>query len=159
MVQIVRFIFTSFCANVWVALITFAVDWTLKTKLYYLSTWSRTLTPGHIKTRMAGGFVFQITRTSYSFVSWMRCIEMGFVLYSDFKKVRKDETMWVCVCLCLASESSETVEDSIIKLGKVTASDIRLHHVLIILTFKSFIQGRTYFNREHNNCSIVSETF
>ena len=59
------------------------------------------------------------------------------------------------MCLSLASDSSETVEVIIIKLGKVTASDMKMHHVLIIL---SFIQGHTYLNHENNICSIISET-
>ena len=40
--------------------------------------------------------------------------------------------------MSLASDSSETVED--IKLGTVTASGMRMHRVLIILTL-TFIQG------------------
>ena len=42
----------------------------------------------------------------------------------------------VCVCLCvfLASDSSETVEVIIVKLGTVTAPYMGMHHVLIILT-------------------------
>ena len=48
----------------------------------------------------------------------------------------------VCVCVSLASESSETVEVIIVKLGKVTASDMSIHHVLNILTLTS-IQGHT----------------
>ena len=35
-------------------------------------------------------------------------------------------------CLSLASDSSETVKVTIIKLGTVTASDMRMYHVLII---------------------------
>ena len=38
------------------------------------------------------------------------------------------------VCVSLASNSSETIEVTIIKLGPVTASDMRMHHALIILT-------------------------
>ena len=50
----------------------------------------------------------------------------------------------VCVC---ASDSSGTIEAIIIKLGKVTASDMRMHHMLIILTL-TFIQGHTDLNHE-----------
>ena len=61
----------------------------------------------------------------------------------------------VCVCVCLASDSSETVE--FIKLGTVSASDMGMHQVLIILTL-TFIQGHTDLNHENTNCLIISET-
>ena len=56
-----------------------------------------------------------------------------------------DET---CVCLCLyvmsiASDSSETIKVIIIKLGTIIASDMRMHHMLIILTL-TFIQGHRF---------------
>ena len=65
-----------------------------------------------------------------------------FKVISDFHKVNVDETsacvcVCVCVCVSLASDSSETVEVIIIKLGTITASDMRIHHVLIILTLTS----------------------
>ena len=66
----------------------------------------------------------------------------------------------MCVCACvrvsLASDSSVTVELEVIivKIGTVTASDMIMHHVLIILTF---IQGHTYLNHEKNQSSIISE--
>ena len=43
--------------------------------------------------------------------------------------------MCVCACVCvsLASNSLETIEVIIIKLGMVTASDMVMHHMLIIL--------------------------
>ena len=46
----------------------------------------------------------------------------------------------LCVCVCVPHKrfSSETIEDIAIKSGTVTASDMRLHPVRIILTF---IQG------------------
>ena len=54
---------------------------------------------------------------------------------------REREWVWgVCVCVSLASDSSETVEVVIVKLGTVTALDMRMYHVLIILTLP-FIQG------------------
>ena len=59
------------------------------------------------------------------------------------------------VCVFLASDSSETVEVIIVKLGMVAASVLRMHHVLIILTF---IQGHTYRIHENNKCLIISET-
>ena len=66
--------------------------------------------------------------------------------------------MCVCVCVCvsLATDSSETVE-VIIKHGTVTASDMLMHHVLIILTL-IFIQGHADLNHKNNKCSIISET-
>ena len=73
----------------------------------------------------------------------------------------------MCVCVCvyaclsvcvfLASDSLETIEVSIIKLGMVTASCIVMHHVFIILTL-SFIQGHTELNLENNKGLIISET-
>ena len=63
----------------------------------------------------------------------------------------------VCVCVSLASDSSETIEVLIIKLGTVTASDTRLHHVLIIFTL-TFTQGHTDLNHENIKCFIISET-
>ena len=62
----------------------------------------------------------------------------------------------MCVCVSLASDTSETVE-VIIKFGMVTASDMVMHHVLIIWTL-IFILGHTDRNHENNNCSIISET-
>ena len=61
------------------------------------------------------------------------------------------------MCVSLASDSSETVEIIIVKHGVVTASDMGMHHILIILTL-TFIQGHTYLNHESNNCLIISET-
>ena len=48
----------------------------------------------------------------------------------------------MCVCLTLASNSSET---------------IKVIHVLIILTL-TFIQGHTDLNNENTKCLIISET-
>ena len=45
----------------------------------------------------------------------------------------------------------------LIKLGTITALDMLMHHVLIILTL-TFIQGRTDLNHEHHKCLITSET-
>ena len=60
----------------------------------------------------------------------------------------------VCVCVCVTSDSSETIKVIIIKLGTVTASDMLMHHVLIILTLTVI----SHFNHEHKKCSIISET-
>ena len=76
--------------------------------------------------------------------------------------------MCVCVCVCvfvracvracvsLATDFSESIEVIISKLGTVTASDMIMHHVLIIFTL-TFIQDHTYVNPENNQCSIISE--
>ena len=66
----------------------------------------------------------------------------------------------MCLCVCaLASDSSDIIEVIIIKLGTaVTASDLRMHHVLIILTL-TLTQGHTDLNCEHNNCSIIEKLF
>ena len=63
----------------------------------------------------------------------------------------------LCVCMSLASDSSETIKIIIIKLGTVTASAMRMHHVLILLTL-TFIQSHTDLNHENNKCFIISET-
>ena len=47
----------------------------------------------------------------------------------------------VCVCVSLASAYSETINVIVINLCTVTATDLIMHHVLIILTL-TFIQGR-----------------
>ena len=60
-------------------------------------------------------------------------------------------SLCVClsVCLSLASDSSETIKVIIIiKRGMLTASDMRMHHVLSILTL-TFIQGHTDVNHEN----------
>ena len=66
------------------------------------------------------------------------------VFFFLFQKV-EDKGPRVCVCLSvcvsLASDSLETIEVIIINLGMVTASDMVMHHVLIILTL-AFIQGQ-----------------
>ena len=46
---------------------------------------------------------------------------------------------------CEWSDSSETVEVIVVKLGTLTASFARMHHVLIILAL-TLIQGHTYHN-------------
>ena len=56
------------------------------------------------------------------------------------------------------SKRRKTINVIIIKLSvpTVTASYMRMHHVLIILTL-TFIQGHTYLDHENNKCSIISE--
>ena len=51
---------------------------------------------------------------------------------------------------------SQTIKVIIIHFGLVTASDMRKHHVLIILTL-TFIQCRTALNHENNKCLIISK--
>ena len=83
----------------------------------------------------------------------------------DFQKVQdtRGQSLSVCLCVCLclcvslASDSSETIEVIITKLSMVTASDMVMHHVLIILTL-TFIQGRTDLNHENNKCPVISES-
>ena len=65
--------------------------------------------------------------------------------------------MCLSACLYFASDSSETIKVSIIKRGMVTAPDMIMHQVLIILTL-TFIQGHTDLNHENNKCLIISET-
>ena len=69
----------------------------------------------------------------------------------------------VCVCLCVSRKrflGSETVEVIIGKLGMVTASDLKMHHVLIyiIILTVTFIRCHTDLNHENNKCLIISET-
>ena len=64
-----------------------------------------------------------------------------------FNIYTRPKSVHVSVCVSLASDSSETIEFIIIKLGMVTASDIVMHHVLIILTL-TFIQGHIDVNDE-----------
>ena len=59
--------------------------------------------------------------------------------------------------MSLANDSSKTFKVIIIKVGTVTASDMRMHHVLTILTL-TFIQGHTDQTHESNKCLIITET-
>ena len=58
--------------------------------------------------------------------------------------------------MCVSSDPSETVQIVIVKPGTVTASDMRMHLVLIILPL-TFIQGHADLNHENNKCLIISE--
>ena len=77
------------------------------------------------------------------------------VLHKNNNKVCLSVCLSVCLCVCmsLANDSSETSDAITIKLGTVTASDMIMLHVLIILTM-TFIQGHTGLNHENNKCSI-----
>ena len=94
-----------------------------------------------------------------SLVRQMNVEEVNIESPKRLKKITIAQTvsLWVSVlCLLLASDSSETVQVIIIQFGTVTASDIIMHHVLIILTL-TFVQGHTDLNNE-NKCLIISET-
>ena len=81
----------------------------------------------------------------YLFVCHFRFFFFVYKVLSDFEKVTIDDPMCVCVracvrecvcvsvCVLLASDSSE-IKVIITKQGTVTASDMIMHYVLIILT-------------------------
>ena len=52
----------------------------------------------------------------------------------------------VCLCVSLASDSSETIEVTIVKPDMVTASDMLTHHTVLIILTLTFIQGETDLN-------------
>ena len=59
----------------------------------------------------------------------------------DDPSVSVSVCLCVCVCVCVpVSDSSKTIEVIFVKLGTVSTSDMRMHHMLIILTL-AFIQG------------------
>ena len=66
---------------------------------------------------------------------------------------------WRYSSVCVSLHSSETIKVLIIKLGKVrvTASNMVLYHMLLILTL-TYIHGHTDLNHENNTCLIISET-
>ena len=83
-----------------------------------------------------------------------------FLVVSDFQNFSLDETrvcVCVSVCVCVASDSSETIKGINIKLGTVTASDMGMHHVVIMLTL-TFIQGYTDLNHEINKYLVILKT-
>ena len=80
--------------------------------------------------------------------------------------------MCVCVCVCVCACVRECVlacvrarklllgnccSQESLSSNTVTDLDMRMHHVLIILTL-TFIQGHTDRNYENNNCLIISKT-
>ena len=78
--------------------------------------------------------------------------------HATLNKFKIDEaTVCLSVCVSLANDSSETINVIIIKFGTVTASDMQMHHVLIVLSF-TFIQGHTELNHENTKSWIISET-
>ena len=56
------------------------------------------------------------------------------------------------------SDSSESIEVIIVHLSTETASNMRMHLVLVILTV-TFLQGHTNLNHENNECFLIYETF
>ena len=69
-------------------------------------------------------------------------------------------SLCVCVCASLTNDSLETIKVTITKLDTVTATDMRMHHVLIILSL-TLIEGYTDLNHKTNNIYkylIISET-
>ena len=87
-------------------------------------------------------------------------VVVGFCYQShkDFENVSIDESVSVYVSVPrIASDSSESIEVTIIQHDTVTATYIRVHHVSICFTL-TFVQGHTYLNHENNKGSITSET-
>ena len=72
--------------------------------------------------------------------------------------IQKSLYVCLCVCLPLASDSAETINVIIIKLGMVTTSDMIMHCVLVILTL-TFVQGHTDLNHENNNVPLFQKVF
>ena len=72
-------------------------------------------------------------------------------------RVRVRVRACVRACVSLASDTAETIEDTIIKFGAMIASDMGFYHVLIKLSL-TFIQGYTELNAENNECLIISKT-
>ena len=66
----------------------------------------------------------------------------------------------VYVCLSVTSHISETSEAIAIKFDTVTASVMRMHQVLIILTLTTtWHQSRPMErNHENNKCSVISHS-
>ena len=88
----------------------------------------------------------------------MRSINLTY----DFENVKIDEakvcvSVFLFVCMSLASGSSETVKVIIATLGSVVASYMKMHYVQIILTL-TFTQGHTYHNHENRKYLNISET-
>ena len=65
----------------------------------------------------------------------------------------------MCLSVCPSQViPRKAVEVIIINLSMVTASDMRVHHELIILTM-TFIQDHTDHNHENNQGLIISKEF
>ena len=94
----------------------------------------------------------------FLFSTWHTTLKMFQI---DEAKVCVCVSVCLLVCLPLASDSSETlVQVIIVKMGTVTASDMGMHHVLIIVILTlTFIHSHTYLNHEINKCLIISQIF
>ena len=83
------------------------------------------------------------------------CMSLFSKAHTTLNKLKIDQAK-VCVLMYLANDSLETIAVLIITLCTMTASDMRMHHVLIILAL-TFIQGHTGHNNENikyiYNCS------
>ena len=65
--------------------------------------------------------------------------------------------MFVCVSVHHKCFLVNTAEVVIIKLGTVTASDARMHHVSLLFFTLISIQGHTNLHHESNTFSIISK--
>ena len=86
-----------------------------------------------------------VLRSNCCFLS-LRAVLFVCKVVSRFANFKEDNRDRVCLCVCvsLASDSSETVEVISVNHGTVTASDMRMHHVLIILTD---VHSRSYTSK------------
>ena len=81
---------------------------------------------------------------------WLNPPTPPYAFCFDFANVNVES-----LCVSLASNSSETVEVIIVKLGTVTASYMIMHHMLIILTL-TFIRDHTNLNYYISKCFIIA---
>ena len=66
--------------------------------------------------------------------------------------------MSLCVFVCpLQAIPQKPFKSPCVKLGRVTASDMRMHRVLILLTL-TFIRGHPDRNHENNKCLTISKS-
>ena len=113
---------------------TFVVNWALQTIIYLSISFCLSLLP-----------TFQNVFKLF--------LEIGFLFYCPCfcfqsltcKKYKIDDLESVCVCVCVPCKRFFG-NYSIKVVVRVTSSDMRMHHVLIILTF-TFIQGHIFLNR------------
>ena len=89
------------------------------------------------------------TTTSYHFFSSLRNIWCFLLLFLLWKSLRQN-VVYMCMCHCVCVHACVLCMCVCVCLGMVTASDMRMHHVLIILTM-TVIQGHTDLNHENNN--------
>ena len=136
-------------------------------KVFILCSWTMTLVPALDKCNVLINIIWN-SQSVYLLLSWggsFCCLQS--LLTLKWFKVDDPESLCVCVhacvcvcvcvCLSLTSDSLETVKVIFIKFGTVTASDMRMHHMLIILTF-TFIHGHADLYHENINVGIISGT-